>query len=179
MVTRQKFLEAACHNFTRTRLIVLIAGLLAAASGAALSQDQSAATPKDAIFARKIVMDTIGANMDELETMTNSRNEINLTEGHEHADTISVMLMAFPHLFPPNTNQWKPNAQRDAGRDTYASPEVWERFADFYQQAANASKHAYNASRAKQDADFRKSIAALRTACDSCHAVYLKLDDAK
>ena len=157
----------------------MIAGLLAAGSGAALSQDQSAATPKDAIFARKIVMDTIGANMDELETMTHSSNEINLAEGHEHADTVSVMLMAFPHLFPPNTNQWKPNVERDPGRDTFASPEVWERFADFYQQAADASKHAYNASRAKDDASFKKSIAALRTACDSCHAVYLKLDDAK
>jgi cytochrome c556 len=179
MADRQKLLGAAFHSLRTMRWLALTAGLVAAGSGVALSQDQSAATPKDAIFARKIVMDTIGANMDELETMTHSSNEINLAEGHEHADTVSVMLMAFPHLFPPNTNQWKPNVERDPGRDTFASPEVWERFADFYQQAADASKHAYNASRAKDDASFKKSIAALRTACDSCHAVYLKLDDAK
>jgi cytochrome c556 len=154
---------------------VLAVGFLGVSS-LAWGQDQSAAMPKDAIFARKIIMDTIGANMDEIETMTNSSNAINLTEGHEHADTVSVMLMAFPHLFPPSTNQWKPNAERDPGRDTFASPEVWTKFADFYQQAATASKLAYNASRAKQESDFRKSIVALRNVCDSCHAVYLKID---
>jgi cytochrome c556 len=154
---------------------VLIVGLLGV-SGLALAQDQSAATPKDAIFARKILMDTINTNMDELEGMTNSANAINLTEGNEHADMISVMLMAFPHLFPASTNQWKPNVERDPGRDTFASPDVWVKFSDFYRQAAEASKHAYNASRAKQEADFRQSIAALRNACDSCHAVYLKTD---
>src|SRR5437588_5775274 len=65
----------------------------------AFGQDQSAATPKDAIFARKIMMDMIGTNMDEIDTMLQT-GKIDLTEGREHADTISVMLMAFPHLFP-------------------------------------------------------------------------------
>jgi cytochrome c556 len=177
MAARRRFSAAQFRSFaTIGWRLALIAGLVAAAGGAAVGQDQSAATPKDAIFARKIVMDTINNNMDELEMMTNSTAEINLTEAHEHADTISVMLMAFPHIFPPSTNQWKPNAERDAGRDTFASPDVWTKFADFYQQAEAASKIAYTASRAKQEADFRKSIAALRNACDSCHAVYLKTE---
>src|SRR5262245_14139364 len=103
-----------------------------------------------------------------------SGKAINLAEGHEHADAISVMLMAFPHLFPPSTDQWRPNVDRDPGRDTYASPDVWMRFADFYAQAANASKVAYNASRTQQEAAFKSFVASLRTACDSCHAVYLK-----
>src|SRR5262245_46531363 len=153
---------------------VLWAALLCAAGGAALAQDQSAAIPKDAIFARKILMDAISRNMDELEGMTSSGKAIPLAEGHEHADAISVMLMAFPHLFPPSTKTWQPNADRDPGRDTYASPDVWTRFADFYAQAANASKVAHNASRAKQEAAFKGFVASLRTACDSCHAVYLK-----
>src|SRR5215468_8431448 len=153
---------------------VLSAALLCAAGSAALAQDQSAAVPKDAIFARKILMDAIGRNMDELEGMTSSGKAVNLAEGHEHADAISVMLMAFPHLFPPSTNQWRPNVDRDPRRDTYASPDVWTRFADFYAQAANASKVAYNASRTQQEAAFKSFVASLRTACDSCHAVYLK-----
>jgi len=153
---------------------VVSALLLCAAGGAALAQDQSAAVPKDAIFARKILMDAISRNMDELEGMTSSGKAINLAEGREHADAISVMLMAFPHLFPPSTNQWRPNVDRDPGRDTYASPDVWARFADFYAQAANASKVAHNASRAQQEAAFKSFVAGLRTACDSCHAVYLK-----
>ena len=41
-------------------------------------------------------------------------------------------------------------------------------------QAANASKVSHKASRAEQEAAFKGLVADLRTACDSCHAVYLK-----
>src|SRR5882724_10785032 len=137
----------------RQRTMIMTVTAVLAAVGVGLTtwaqdlwaQDQSVAIAKDAIFARKILMDSIGGNMDELETMTTSDKGVNLTEGHEHADNISIMLMAFPHLFPPNTNQWKPNADRDPGRDTYAAPDLWARYPDFYAQAANASKIAYNA----------------------------------
>src|SRR5216683_8235542 len=140
-------------------MIGAIALLAVGMSPMALSQDQSTTIAKDAIFARKILMDTISTNMDELETMTTSDKGVNLSEGHEHADNISIMLMAFPHLFPPSTNQWKPNADRDPGTDTYAAPDLWARYPDFYAQAANASKIAYNASRAKQEGDFKKFVA--------------------
>ena len=166
----------------RQRTMIMTVTAVLAAVGVGLTtwaqdlwaQDQSVAIAKDAIFARKILMDSIGGNMDELETMTTSDKGVNLTEGHEHADNISIMLMAFPHLFPPNTNQWKPNVERDPGRDTYASPDVFISYPDFYAKAAGASKIAYNASRAKQEDDFKKFVAELRVACDSCHAVYLK-----
>ncbi len=54
------------------------------------SQEQSTTIAKDVIFARKILMDTIGTNMDELETMMASDKGVNLAEGREHADLISV-----------------------------------------------------------------------------------------
>jgi cytochrome c556 len=149
-----------------------VLGMSLMASG----QDQSITIAKDAIFARKVLMATISTNMDELETMTSSDKGINLTEGREHADMISVMLMAFPHLFAPATNQWKPNVERDSGRDTYASPDVFTNYEDFYAKAANASKIAYRASRAEQESEFKKFVAELRVACDSCHAVYLMAD---
>jgi cytochrome c556 len=157
----------------------MIGTVVSAAIGMSLvasGQDQSATTAKDAIFARKILMDTISRNMDELETMTSSQKAIDLTEGREHADNISIMLMAFPHLFPPVTNQWKPSADRDPGRDTYAAPDLWTHYPDFYAKAASASKIAYNASRSKQDGEFKTYVAELRTACDACHAVFLKTD---
>ena len=47
----------------------------------AWSQEQSTAIAKDAIFARKILMDTISNNMDEIETMAASDKGVNLTEG--------------------------------------------------------------------------------------------------
>ena len=67
------------------------------------AQDLPAA--KDTIFARKILMGAIDMNMDEIETMLAPEGKLDLAEGQEHAETISTMLMAFPHMFPPATNQ--------------------------------------------------------------------------
>jgi cytochrome c556 len=164
----------------RSRRTAIVRGaivLVAVALGSpASAQDQGATIAKDAIFARKILMDAISTNMDEIETMTSSDKAINLAEGREHADIISIMLMAFPHLFPATTNQWKPNVERDPGRDTSASPELFTNYPDFYARAAAASKTAYHASRSQQEAEFKTYIAELRVACDSCHGLYLKTD---
>jgi cytochrome c556 len=157
------------------RWLAAMAGcaMLAAGGSIAVSQDQSIATPKDTIFARKILMDTLNQNMDDLEAMI-EQGKIELNEGKDHSNIVSVMLLAFPHLFPPATNEWKPNVERDAGRDTFAAPEVWTNFADFYKRAQNASQLAYKASRAEDEAQFKDFIGQLRVACNSCHAVYLK-----
>jgi cytochrome c556 len=171
---------------------LLLAGCLLAPC-AALSLDQSAqsvelsqsAQPapsvqgppaKDTIFARKILMGAIDTNMDEIETMLLPEGHLDLAEGTEHADTISIMLMSFPHLFPLATNQFKPGADRDPALDTYASPDLWANFADFYQRAQAASKVALEAARAKRPDDFRARILELRGACNGCHAAYQKVD---
>jgi len=157
----------------------VIAGLVSAGTlgigSTALGQDQSAATVKEVIFARKILMTTIGENMDELEAIIAS-GKIDVKHGAEHANLVSVMLLAFPHLFPPASNEWKPNVDKDPGSDTYAAPEVWTRFADFYQRTQDASKAAYDASQARNEEEFKKSVGELRTGCDGCHAIYQKKD---
>jgi len=140
----------------------------------ASAQDQSAAVPGDAIVARKTMMDTLSDHMDQIEAMI-AANKVNLKEANEHADTISVMLMAFPHLFPPSTNQWKPGADPDPVTGTYASPDVWTKFADFYKRANDASKTAYDMSRVEKADDLKAKTAQLRTACNACHAAYLKM----
>jgi cytochrome c556 len=156
--------------------LTLIVALVGTPSRAALCQDRSASSVKDEIFACKILMDTLDSHMDDIDWMLHSGKPIDLSQTFDHADTISVMVMAFPHLFPPDTNQWQPNAKRDPARDTFASPDIWTNFSDFYQQAAAASRLAFDASRAKREGDFRKTMATLRTACDSCHALYVKAD---
>jgi len=103
-----------------------------------------------------------------------STNKIDLDDAHEHADTISVMLMAFPHLFPPASNQWKAGVEIDPVTGTYASPDLWTKFADFYKRANDASKTAYDMSRAEKADDLKAKTAQLRTACNACHAAYLK-----
>jgi hypothetical protein len=60
------------------------------------------------------------------------------------------MLMTFPHLFPPATNQWKAGAERDPATDTLSSPDLCAKFPDFYQRASDVSKIAWSTSRAKR-----------------------------
>jgi cytochrome c556 len=153
-----------------------VAASMLGISSVAPAQDQSAATANDAIVARKIVMNALSDRMDTIEAMIASGKNIDLDEGHANADAISVFMMAFPHLFPPSTNQWKPNVDKDPATDTFAAPELWTRFADFYQQAAAASKAAYDASRADDEIAFKAAIAQLRKGCNTCHAAYLKTD---
>jgi len=148
--------------------------LLAVAAEPASAQDQPA--PRDTIFARKILMGAIDMNMDEIETMLAPEGKLMLSDAQEHAETISTMLMAFPHLFPPATNQWKPGADRDPATDTFANPGLWSNFADFYRRAAEASQFAWDASRAKRPDEFRSLIGQLRQRCNACHALNLKTE---
>jgi cytochrome c556 len=166
------------HRLARPRRAMLIASgcLLAAglAGSAVWGQDQTAATPADAIFARKTVMDTLSSKLDDIETATAGTTKIDLAAANEQADIVSVLLMAFPHLFPAATNQWKPNVDKDPGTDTFAAPEVWTQYADFYKRSTEASKLAFDASRATEESEFRTAVKKLRAACDGCHAVYMK-----
>jgi cytochrome c556 len=153
---------------------VLAALWLSAAGSIAVAQNEAAPPPKDTIFARKIMMGTIDMSIDEVETMLAPGGKLDHTDAREHLDIISVLLMAFPHMFPASTNQWKPGADRDPALDTFASPDVWTTYDDFYARATAASKIAFEASRAKRADDFKALVAELRTACNSCHAGYLK-----
>jgi hypothetical protein len=83
-----------------TASAILLAGV--GMSELAPGQDQSAAIAKDEVFARKILMDAIGRNMDEIEGMMASPKGVDMAEGREHADNISIMLMAF-HLIRPES----------------------------------------------------------------------------
>jgi cytochrome c556 len=160
----------------RSRMLVVALLTSASFAGSASSQDPSAATPSDTIFARKTVMDTISEKMDALEAASAANRKMDLDAAHEFADVISVLLMAFPHMFPAATNQWKPDVEKDPAFGTYAAPEVWTSFADFYTRAGDASKLAYKATHAGGETEFKATVVALRGACDGCHAIYQKTD---
>jgi len=155
-------------------LSLALAGAIAVAAAPSFAEDQP--PPKDTIFARKVVMGEIDMNMDEIETMLAPEGKLVLSDAQEHAEVISTLLMAFPHLFPPSTNQWKEGATRDPATDTFANPAIWSNFADFYQRASEASKIAWNASRAKRPDEFRTQIKELRQRCNACHALNLKAE---
>jgi cytochrome c556 len=151
-----------------------LAVVIALAAVPSLAEDQPAS--KDTIFARKTLMGAIDMNMDEIETMLAPEGKLVLSDAQEHAETISTMLMAFPHLFPPSTNQWKEGANRDPATDTFANPGLWSNFGEFYKRAGEASKIAWDASRAKRPDEFRPLIKELRLRCNACHALNLKTD---
>jgi cytochrome c556 len=161
--------------FKQSRIVV---GVLAAAFSIAampsLAEDQP--PPKDTIFTRKVVMGEIDMNMDEIETMLAPEGKLLLSDAEEHAEVISTLLMAFPHLFPPSTNQWKEGAERDPATDTFANPAIWSNFSDFYKRASEASKIAWTASRAKKPDEFRAQIKELRLRCNACHALNMKME---
>jgi cytochrome c556 len=150
-----------------------LAAFLSLAGAPVWAQD-AAPPPKDTIFARKILMGAIDMNMDEVETMLAPGGKLELIEAREHLDTISVLLMAFPHMFLASTNQWQAGADRDAALDTFASPDLWTNFDDFYARAGAASKLAFAASQAQRVEDLTALVAELRMGCNSCHALYLK-----
>ncbi|MGA9088924.1 MAG: hypothetical protein WB420_07450, partial [Bradyrhizobium sp.] len=54
--------------------------------------------------------------------------------------------------------------------DTFASPDLWSNFADFYQRATEASKIAWSASRARRADEFRPLIGQCER-CNACHAL--------
>ncbi len=125
------------------------------------------------IFARKTLMNSTGEKLAELERMA-SQNEVDVNRARGDGNAMSVMLTAFPHLFPPASNQWKEGATTDPAADTAASPDIWVDFADFYRQAAGAAKTANELSRADNADEIKRLTRALGIACDTCHALYYK-----
>jgi cytochrome c556 len=158
-------------NRAAVTAIALVVACLAAPS---FAEDQPPA--KDTIFARKTAMGEIDMNMDEIETMLAPGGKLDLADASEHAEVISTLLLVFPHLFPPSTNQWKQGAERDPATDTFANPAIWSNFADFHKRATEASKIAWSAAAAKKPDEFRTQIKELRVRCNGCHALNLKTE---
>lgn len=162
-----------CNTWSRRMMMAGIAAVAAAGTASWAQDDRAPATPTDIIFARKVLMVGIANNMYEIEGMISS-GKIDLARARANADSISAMMVAFPHLFPPTTNTWAPNVPRDPAVDTFADPAIWKSFTFFYKEAQASAKYAYDASRADNETDFKKFATELRLACDTCHATYQK-----
>jgi cytochrome c556 len=129
--------------------------------------------PADVVLARRVLMTGIGRNMDEIMGMLEDGGTFSLNDAREHADLISTMLLAFPHLFPVETNGWsKTLAEDDPAHVSLALPTVWENYGDFVARAQQASQTALDASFAATAEQFKTLAADLQRACDSCHQTY-------
>jgi cytochrome c556 len=152
---------------------LLLGAVLTGGLDVRAQQDAGPDRATDTILARKTLSDAFCDKMDLIEKAARSRARIP-DAARDAADTISVLLLAFPHLFPPTSNRWTPDGNVDPVAETLASPEIWSDFPGFYRRAKDASRIAFTLSRAPTDEEFRTLTMDLRVACDSCHALYLE-----
>jgi cytochrome c556 len=127
----------------------------------------------DVIQARQLLMDGIESEMMVIELGLEG-SALQLDDLKARADRISSLLAAFPHLFPPQT---KPGVAADGSPiNTTATLALWQNFDAFYDVAKGAATTAYDASQAGTADQFREHAKKLRTACDGCHAQYMKVE---
>ncbi|MEO8466855.1 MAG: cytochrome c [Gammaproteobacteria bacterium] len=87
------------------------------------------------------------------------------------AQSVSQMLLALPHLFPPTTNLYDAKAETPK---TLALPPIWQNFAGFEKMAEVAELQAEKVAKMKTPDELKAGALALRATCDACHAVYLR-----
>jgi cytochrome c556 len=127
----------------------------------------------EVIMARQLLKDGVDEEMQPIDLAGAGQNTP-LDELKAHANRISTMITAFPHLFPPQT---KPGTSADGSPSlTTATPAVWDRFDDFYKMAQLAAMTAYEASQAADLKEFLEHGTKLRALCDGCHAQYMKVE---
>ena len=125
----------------------------------------------DVIQARQLLMSGIEEDMQAVDLAAGGK-DLPLDELKANAYRINIMLVAFPHLFPPQT---KPSTAPDAP-STAAAPEIWQEFDAFYGQVDAAATVALEASQATAIDQFRESAKKLRAGCDGCHGKSMKVD---
>lgn len=87
------------------------------------------------------------------------------------ATTLESLMLALPHLFPPTTNLFDPAAHDPP---TTALPTIWQRFAAFQTFAESAERVAAALAVADDGEPLRAASARMRSACDTCHAAFMK-----
>ena len=88
-----------------------------------------------------------------------------------NAAAIEPMLLALPHLFPPTTNLFDPDAHDPP---TTALPAIWKRFPAFRTFAESAERAAAALATSEDGEPLREASARLRASCDACHAAFMK-----
>jgi cytochrome c556 len=126
--------------------------------------------PMGVIAARQALMLEIELLMEPIDTYTVD-DSLDPDELKRAARTISVMLMAVPHLFPPTTNLYEPDNNLTP---TLALPRIWEDFSTFSAMATATSAAATTLSKASDPGDLRNAALALRASCDACHDLHLR-----
>jgi cytochrome c556 len=87
------------------------------------------------------------------------------------AQTVSQMMLAIPHLFPPTTNLYDPNVPIPK---TLALPAIWKNWDAFEKMAEASHEQAEEITKMTTPEELKAGALALRATCDACHAVNLR-----
>ena len=126
--------------------------------------------PNDVIAARRALMLELQERMQPIDSHA-AGEAADPDALREAARTIAAMLAATPHLFPPTTNRYDPEAEAPV---TVALPVIWDDFDAFYSLASAAAAAAERMAATEAAADLPAAARALRGACDACHSVYMR-----
>jgi len=163
------------RHYTGAMTLVVSAVLL----GTALAQEPAAGSgvgwtgitaPDEVIEARRGLMDELERLIKPIDLFTVGE-PADAAELQSAALTISRMLLAVPHLFPPTTNLYDPSVLESP---TNALPAVWLDFGTFFELAEAAEAAASEMASATGEEPLRIAGRSLRASCDACHALYLK-----
>ena len=148
---------------------VVTCGVLAADNVAGQGQGWTGITkPQDLILARESLMVELEELMKPIDTYTVD-NTISTETVTANAKTISAILLAVPHLFPPTTNLYDPRVDQPK---TLALPKIWEDFPAFYGMATATSQVADKLAHTTDAAALHDVAVDLREACETCHETF-------
>jgi cytochrome c556 len=160
-------------NGTLLALVAIVTGSLTAGGEDRVPGLTGTDRPDEVVQARQLLMDGMETEMAVIELALEG-NAPQLDDLKARSDRISILLTAFPHLFPPQT---KPGVSADGSPSiTTATPAIWQNFDAFYGIAKDAATAAYDASQAGTADQFREQVKKLRSGCDGCHAQYMRVE---
>jgi cytochrome c556 len=136
----------------------------------AVGEATTAADPLEVIEARRVLMLEAERQMKPIDEYTLG-TPADAAALKSAAQTIEALLLALPHLFPPNTNRFDPTTRESP---TIALPAVWATFASFQEMGVAAEAAAAKLMAADGERPLLDAARTLRAACDACHAAFTK-----
>jgi cytochrome c556 len=158
---------------------VLGTALIAALAGAVWGADSAPkdgpgwtglTEPEELIEAREALMVEMERIMRPLDSYTIGE-PASPDELRSISQTVSQMMLAIPHLFPPTTNLYDPNVPIPK---TLALPAIWKNWDSFEKLAEAAEVQASKITNMRTPDELKAGALALRATCDACHALYLR-----
>lgn len=135
-----------------------------------VSEAVGATDPLEVIEARRVLMREAERQMKPIDDYTLG-TRADAAALKSAAQTIEALLLALPHLFPPDTNRFDSTTREPP---TIALPAVWETFAAFQEMGVAAEAAAAKLMAADGEEPLRAAARTLRASCDACHAAFTK-----